>query len=1667
MPTPTFRSWVSKLFSRPRHRISKGKPRQQLRAERLEDRTTPAAVQAGLLDTSYGVVFSADFNDYTNGIQDHTQPGSGLELSFNGTAPGWDNSGFHAVHAVNQGSGDFALTFYDNNAITLASGVSANNSGQTYTVTFDAGPSVYVDMNQATQTGDGLVIDVLRSDGSVLASDTVLPGAWATGPNAQDLSAYSFTYTGDGSGTVRLRVATNTVGQNRFGGAIDNLTVGTPGYTDTTFRGNRNTFDTPAALLQAADGKTLVVGSSGGNPLSALSVTRYNADGTPDTTFGDNGFVAHTQFQGVAGATLDADGKILAVVPGRQIVRLNSDGSLDTSFGGDGSIDFDSSQSLANSWDAQVTVQADGKIVVVGSGPYGNGWVVARYNVDGTPDTTFGTGGRVATPFSGQNGVDSVTAIAIQTDGAIVVGGGTYSSSTPELGRMFTLARYDSAGVLDATFGTGGIVAVDTGWVSSIAALADGKIAVGGILGSYSLGHTVVMRFSADGTPDATFDGDGIAELVAVGNAPLVTALTPLADGKLVAGTAGVYFGAPGLSIWQFEANGSPDTSFGGGDGHAEVTTGDGFASPLALLVQPDGRIVTGGGGVNPATPTANRDFTVARLNADGSLDTGFGTGGLTYTDGVFRDVQFNVTPVDTVTQSDGKTISVGVVNGYNAVGYNGLAMDRLNADGSLDTSFGTGGRVIETFGDRWVDVTSAALQADGKILVAGTDGRGASFFVARFNSDGSLDTTFDGDGWAATPIPNSLSSPFDPSAAYDLAVQPDGRIVAVGAAGTDPRGGWDVAVVRYNADGSLDAGFGTGGIVTRDLGGGISYPREEAIRHVAILPDGKIVGTGYSSYSTGVGSFLIRFNADGSPDTSFDGDGVRGGLGTFAYSLTTQADGKILLGGWDTTNGNSAAGRYNADGSPDTGFGTGGTVNLPNVLGYARDLAVQADGKIVVLQQAGLARLNADGSADASFGSGAYGPGTQGGVGNAISLTLYDGYSLVGGSGPNFAMRVTRYTRDPNAAPTANAGGPYVVNEDSPVTFNGSGSADDSGIVSYEWDLDYDGATFTADLTTANPTIAYTFGDDTTRTVALRVTDAAGLRSIATASLQVNNADPTATNNSYSTPQATALTGNVLTDGTADSDPSGANDPLTVTAVNGVAANVGQTINTGNGMLRVNADGSFTFQPETLFTGTLSFTYTIGDGDGGSAPATVTVTVTPAAAGTVQTVTDPLTGGTALLIVGTSGDDVINIERGATDETLKVELNQLRFTVPVPSGRIIVLAGDGNDDVRVAANVSNSARLDGGAGNDKLRDGGGPGVLLGGIGRDELRAGKAGDWLDGGDGDDVLFSGEGNDSLFGGAGNDDLRAGIGNDSADGGDGNDIVRGGDGNDTLTGGEGDDEIYGGVGDDLITDLSGNNEIHAGTGNDTVTTGSGNDLIWTDGGNDLIDAGNGTNEVHAGNGNNVIRAGTGDDRIWSGDGNDDIDAGDGDNEVRAGAGDDIVRTGTGSDVIHAGAGNDMVWAGAGNDSIQGGAGNDILVGGDGNDTLVGDAGRDVLIGGLGADRLIGNADEDILIAGYTLYDNILPALFGILTEWTSSATYAQRMANVTAGTGLTGGYRLVGDDGASQTVFNDNDVDTVTGSQGQDWFFANRYADNGGVLDLVTDLSNIENWTDTDF
>jgi uncharacterized delta-60 repeat protein len=293
---------------------------------------------------------------------------------------------------------------------------------------------------------------------------------------------------------------------------------------------------------------------------------------------------------------------------------------------------------------------------------------------------------------------------------------------------------------------------------------------------------------------------------------------------------------------------------------------------------------------------------------------------------------------------------------------FNEFALARYNSDGTLDTNFGTGGKVLTDFGVS-AQAMSAAVQPDGKIVVGGyanLDG-GENFEVVRYNSNGTLDATFGTDGKVTTTF-GVPQQGFSYALAYSLALQQDGKIVLAGASTIN--GDYDFALVRYNTNGTLDTSFGTGGRVTTTFG------KNDAAFSVAVQPDGKIVTAGFGLFKFA----LARYNSNGTLDPSFGTGGQEttaiGGLNDGAGRLALQGDGKIVVVGRSYINGDfhSALVRYNSNGTLDAGFGT-----LTAIFGGESDsagIALQPDGKILVPgssftgfdQSFGLARFNSDG---------------------------------------------------------------------------------------------------------------------------------------------------------------------------------------------------------------------------------------------------------------------------------------------------------------------------------------------------------------------------------------------------------------------------------------------------------------------------------------------------------------------------------------------------------------------------------------------------------------------------------------------------------------------------------------------------------------------------------
>lgn len=425
-------------------------------------------------------------------------------------------------------------------------------------------------------------------------------------------------------------------------------------------------------------------------------------------------------------------GAILTSASVSKPVQAAAAGELDPAFGVDGKVSTDFFGDADAALD--VVIQPDGRIVAAGSARTSGAnvdFALARYNRDGSLDGSFGSGGKVTTDFL--DIFDQANALALQPDGKIVAAGTTRD----EMNRTdFALARYNSDGILDASFGSGGKVVTDfVGGAAAARAIAiqpDGRIVVAG----YSLvgvnGDFALMRYKSDGSLDASFGVGGKVTTDFFGLSDGATAVRLMPDGRIIAaGSASTSIPNNDFALARYNSDGSLDPSFGAG---GKVTTEFfGFTDNVsALVVQPDGRVVAAGGADN--LNSTGFDFALARYNVDGSLDSSFGDGGKTTTD--FLGIVDAA--ADVALQPDGRIVAVGFASNDRFGLLVDFALSRYDKKGRLDTGFGSGGKVITEFSGDRDGANAVAIQADGQIVVAGTAFSG-SVFDETANSDFAL----------------------------------------------------------------------------------------------------------------------------------------------------------------------------------------------------------------------------------------------------------------------------------------------------------------------------------------------------------------------------------------------------------------------------------------------------------------------------------------------------------------------------------------------------------------------------------------------------------------------------------------------------------------------------------------------------------------------------------------------------------------------------------------------------------------------------------------------------------------------------------------------------------------------------------------------------------------
>lgn len=601
-----------------------------------------------------------------------------------------------------------------------------------------------------------------------------------------------------------------------------------------------------------------------------------------------------------------ADGKLLiggdfSTVAGavrNKIARLNTNGIADASF--DPGIGPDNHI-------AAIVLQPDGKVLIGGFFTNVDGIAsrgIARLNADGSLDSNFSTG----------TGPDNlVTTVALQSDGKIVIGG--YFTHVNGFARQY-LARLNTDGSLDTNFTAGA-----NNYVFSILVQSDDGIIVGGMFSTIAGANlTAIARLNSDGTIDSSFNPvNGVGSWNVFGAALQ-------SDGRiLIGGDFQTLDGTQHPGIARLNADGTVDTGFN--------ASANNLVTSFAL--QADGKIIIGG---QFQAVDGVYLLYLARLNTDGTLDTAYSP------------------PLQNLTSPGITSLLVDTNGELLAGGWFNTYLARFNANSTVDASLTTSTGISGSY------VFMSVLQPDGNILIAGNfnsvDGQ-LRQGIARLQTNGLLDATFDPGPMMNVALFNSVSNPI----VYSAALQTNGQVV-IGGAFTNINGFDRRNIARLNADGSVDTNF--------NPGTGTDYN----VYNVGIQPDGKILISGGFVMVEGVAiTNFARLNSDGSLDTTFNPPpGV-------TPTVLMQSNGQIIGTYAFMTNGVNeySVVRLNPDGSLDPTF-----LSVPcdcsNAIGTESPIGIQQDDKIIVGTTYGnvggpfvsdIARLNADGTPDLTFNSG------------------------------------------------------------------------------------------------------------------------------------------------------------------------------------------------------------------------------------------------------------------------------------------------------------------------------------------------------------------------------------------------------------------------------------------------------------------------------------------------------------------------------------------------------------------------------------------------------------------------------------------------------------------------------------------------------------------------
>jgi uncharacterized delta-60 repeat protein len=1220
--------------------------------------------------------------------------------------------------------------------------------------------------------------------------------------------------------------------------------------------------------------------------------------------------------------------------------------------------------------------------------------------------------------------------------------------------------------------------------------------------------------------PPVSGTGKAIVPVGAFGDQAYSMTLQP--DGKIVLSGFSSNGTSTDFSLIRLNANGSLDTTFNG-TGKVIVPVGAGDDEAYSVTVQPDGKIVVSGASWDASNSS---DFSLIRLNANGSLDTTFNGSGKTIVPVGAADDEANSLTV----QPDGKIVVAGTST--DAAGNSDFSLIRLNANGSLDTTFNGTGKAIVPVGTAGDYAYSVAVQLDGKIVLGGTstDAAGNSdFSLVRLNTNGSLDTTFNGTGKAIVPVGTSWDN------AFSLTIQPDGKIVLAGSSlnGSD----WDYSLIRLNTDGSLDTTFnGTGkAIVPVGTAGDYAYS-------VTLQLDGKIVLGGTSTYAAGNSDFsLIRLNANGSLDTTFNGSGKAilpvDAASDYGYNVTVQPDGKIIVSGYSDNGGNNDFSliRLNADGSLDTTFNGSAIDRLGGTVAYTQgDTPIALDNTVAVFD----AELAALGGGLGNYAGASVSLARHGGADAGDAFSTTGNLSLVAGE-----VHLATVGGSVTVGSYAQGAGTFTIN----FGANATQALVNEALSSLAYSN-------TSQITPPSVTIDWTFNDGNTGT------QGSGGALMASGSTLVNITPVSVTLDPATTDLI--LSGSLL-NGFGNSLDNHIVGNAMANTLDGGAGNDTLTGGTGDDLYICDSTNDVVIEnpKEGIDTVISSADYTL------SANVENLVLSGAAINGSGNELDNDLTGNALNnLLTGLAGNDTLDGAAGA--DTMVGGAGDDTYYVDHSADVVVENVGEGTDLVKSSVTYTLGANIENltltglvainGTGNELdnvLTGNDANNALVGGLGNDSLVGGAGVDTLDGGIGNDTMAGGLGNDAYYVdssldvlvenvGEGTDtvvtstsySLRANFENLALTGiGAAN--VNGNELNNTVAGNNGDNSIFGLAGNDKLTGNGGNDTLDGGAGTDTLIGGIGNDKYYVDSLTDVVteNLNEGTDTVVsyidytlganlenltlsgtalAATGNDLNNLLTGNaltNTLNGGLGNDTLDGGSGIDTMTGGLGNDtyvvdnigdvvIENSGEGTDTIQTGmtfslvsqvnienvtltgllalnaTGNDANNVLTGNDAnnaLLGGLGNDSLVGGAGVDTLDGGVGNDTMAGGLGNDAYYVDSSLDVLIenVGEGTDTVVTSTSYSLRANFENLALSGSGAANVNgneldntvAGNngdnsilGLAGNDKLTGN-GGNDTLDGGAGTDTLIGGLGNDKYYVD------SLTDVVTE--NLNEGTDT--